>query len=136
MLQYSMIIDFQADSGSAWSGLIFQKPTAPISTHATVFQDIDTQKDDGPWRFYKEPGDDTSMSRRPSYLVVTAFEHAKLYRIIHETILVFCGSRGKVSAHHMLLIYERFLEWKERLPTPLADVDVQDEALPHALFLQ
>ncbi len=121
--------------GSAWSGLIFQKPTAPISTHAAVFQDIDTKKDDGPWRFYKEPGD-TSESRRPSYLLSTANEHARLYRIVHETILVFCGNRGRVSAHHMLLIYERFLEWKERLPAPLAGVDGDGEALPHALFLQ
>jgi len=28
------------------------------------------------------------------------------------------------------------LEWKERLPAPLAGVDEDGEALPHALFLQ
>ncbi len=135
MLQVSSNKGVQADRGRAWSGLIFQKPTAPISTHATVFQDIDTKKDDGPWRFYKEPGD-SSGSQRPSYLIATAYEHAKLYRIVHETILVFCGSRGKVSAHHMLMIYERFLEWKERLPPPLANVEGDVEALPHTQFLQ
>ena len=106
-----------------------------MSTRAKVFRNIDTEKDDGPWRFYREPGD-SPESRRPSYLVSTANEHAKLYRIIHETILLFCGTRGKVSSHHMLVIYERFLEWKERLPPPLADVDGDGGALPHALFLQ
>ncbi len=68
--------------------------------------------------------------------MVTAHEHAKLYRIIHETILVFCGSRGKVSAHHMLLIYERFLGWKEGLPPSLSDVNEEVQPLPHVLFLQ
>ena len=68
--------------------------------------------------------------------MATAHENAKLYRIIHETILAFCGSRGKVSAHQLLVIYERYLGWKEHLPPSLSDVDGEVESLPHAIFLQ
>ena len=66
--------------------------------------------------------------------MLTASEHARLFRIIHETILVYCGSRGRVSARALLDLYERYVDWKEHLPS---DLRLQEsEPLPHVLFLQ
>lgn len=65
---------------------------------------------------------------------MTASEHAKLFRIAHETMLVYCGSRGRVSAHHLLNLYERFVNWREELPLEIRDII--SDSLPHVLFLQ
>lgn len=112
---------------------MYQKPTAPISTHAKPFSTDIPHYADGVWRVHKQPGDNDSPVRK-GLSVMTASEHAKLFRIVHETILVYCGSRGRVRAHHLLDIYGRFLSWKNGLPPEL--LDVIDEPLPHVLFLQ
>ena len=69
-----------------------------------------------------------------SHALETASEHAKLFRIVHANILIYCGSRGKVDAQKLLELYERYLAWKEGLPPDIADLS--GEPLPHVLFLQ
>lgn len=124
-----------SDAGSsAWSGLTYVKPSAPISTKADVFQGIDLGEE-GHWQLYGQPGGSAS-SNRPSYTILTASELAKLYRIIHETVLLYCGKNGSVSSHHLLDIYQRYVKWKEELPPQICDVTPNNDALPHVLALQ
>ena len=119
---------------SAWSGFIYQKPSAPTSIHDTIFLDVDL--DQGlTWSFYRQPGDDIDSSS-PSHAIIIASEHAKLYRIIHETILVYCGKMGKVSVDELSEIYDQFMGWREDLPKVIQNVDGDYSAVPHALFLQ
>lgn len=73
---------------------------------------------------------------RPDYSLLAAHEQAKLYRIVHEILLAYCGSWAKVSAVPMMSIYERLLGWRKNLPVEIRDADSEDEALPHLLFLQ
>jgi len=65
---------------------------------------------------------------------MTAAEHAKLFRIVHESISVYCGRRGRVTAHHLLDLYESYLMWRDDLPPEIRDIDHQP--LPHVIFLQ
>ena len=119
---------------SAWSSLTYVKPSAPISTKASVFKGIDIGKDRH-WPLYGE-SDDSLTSNRPSYTLLTASEMAKLYRIIHESVLLYCGMNGKVSAGHLLQVYRRYKQWKEELAPQLCDVASDSNALPHVLSLQ
>ncbi len=120
---------------SAWSGFIYQKPQASISPRALPFSGdiLDDGEGDNTWRLYKHPGD-SGVPDRLSQSVVTASEHAKLFRTVHESILAYCGSRGKVSAQKLLDIYERYMAWKDGLPHALRELD--NDPLPHVLFLQ
>ena len=89
---------------------------------------------------YRQPGDDSlelgqqNTDDRQSFATLTACEHAKLYRIAHERILIYCGARGKVSAESLLDVYQRFVAWKDGLPPSLQSVEGQP--LPHVLSLQ
>lgn len=93
-------------------------------------------RDDAVWRFYRRPGDKGHIPRRPSYSILTAYHQAKLYRVVHETINIFCGARGKITARVVLECYKRYLSWKEDLPPQLAQVDTDAQAMPHIIFLQ
>ncbi|KAL8838753.1 MAG: hypothetical protein Q9170_002002 [Blastenia crenularia] len=72
----------------------------------------------------KSPQEHSQSNRdaiRPDHGLKSAYEQAKLYRIVHEILLSYCGSRGKVSGSHMILIYERLLNWKRELPRDPSD---------------
>lgn len=73
---------------------------------------------------------------RPSNALEVASSHAKLFRLVHETILIYCGSHSKVSAEQLLKLYERYLHWKDNLPPAIAAVELSVEPMPHVLFLQ
>ena len=89
---------------------------------------------------YRQPGDDDrehgdqNTDDRQSLAHLTARELAKLYRIAHECIVVYCGSRGKVSADSLLDIFQRYTVWKDELLPSIRSVEGQP--LPHVLFLQ
>ena len=131
---------FETHIFSAWSGLTFQKPAAPISTRASPFTNIAIGQDEGRWNKYCQPGDSNielgfrNTDDRLGFATMTACEHAKLYRIIHECILVYCGARGKVSAPYLLDCFQRYIEWKDGLPSDIRSIESQP--LPHVLFLQ
>ena len=88
---------------------------------------------DGNWQLYKQPSDG-DMPQRPNLSVLTASEHAKLFRIVHETLLVYCAGRGKVTGQHLFDLYQRYTHWKNELPQALQDL--VGEPLPHVMFLQ
>ena len=89
---------------------------------------------------YRQPNDDNlelghqNADDRQSFAILTACEHAKLCRIIHECILVYCGAQGKVSADSLFKVYQRYIAWKDGLPLNLRSVEGQP--LPHVLLLQ
>lgn len=120
---------------SAWSGLTYQKPSAPMSALIPVFRDISLDQPEAPWCFYRQPGDADTF-KRPGHALATAFEHAKLFRLVHETILTFCGKNGRVSAHALSGLYDRFLGWMEELPEMIRGVSDEANAVPHVIFLQ
>ena len=130
----------ETDESSAWSGLTYQKPFAPISTDANPFANMDLDRIQGQWSIYRQPGDSNlgpghqKTDARQSFAIVTACEHARLYRIIHECIHVYCGARGRVSADALLDLFQRYSAWKDGLPPELRSVE--GEPLPHVLFLQ
>ena len=67
---------------------------------------------------------------------MTACYQAKLFRIIDESLALYCGARGQVSAEKILEVYRRYMDWKTDLPSVIANVDVGDQPLPHILYLQ
>ena len=95
-------------------------------------------RDYGPaqWRYYRQPGDEREVPKRPSFAILTAFFQAKLFRIVHDTINIYCGARGRVTAENVIACYKRYLDWAEELPWQLRSVDVEAQPLPHILSLQ
>ena len=88
------------------------------------------------WQAYKSSPDeaDDEIPQRPGHVSKTAYFHAALFRIVHKTILTFCGSQGKVGSQQMLALYDRYTEWRDDLPDVIGDLE--GEPLPHVLFLQ
>ena len=77
---------------------------------------------------------DDTASDRAGHITKSALALVTLFRIVHETILVYCGSRGKATTRQLLSLYERYLMWREALPQEIAEMG--QEPLPHVLFLQ
>lgn len=133
-------LSWPINESSAWSGLTYEKPCAPISPDANPFATIAVDQDQGRWGMYRQPGESNleneyqNTDDRKSFAVLTAREHAKLFRIVHECILIYSGVRGKVSADSLLVVFERYFAWKDGLPPELQSVESQP--LPHILFLQ
>lgn len=119
-----------------WAAFTYQKPAAPISPRLEAFRDVGLDNPDAYWQPYKSPTD-AIAARRPSQAIETAKEFAKLYQIIHETINVYCGSRGRVTATGILQIYQRYLQWKNSLRERLDPISaVNNDLLPHVVNLQ
>ncbi|MCJ1251730.1 hypothetical protein MMC30_008967 [Trapelia coarctata] len=123
---------------TAWSGITYQKPFNPVSPRTAVFINVQMDKDSAPsqWRYYRQPGDETNYPKRQSFAIVTACEQAKLYRIVHDTINVYCGARGRATAAAVIGCYKRFLNWQASLSEAVRHVDEESQPLPHVLCLQ
>jgi hypothetical protein len=75
--------------------------------------------------------------RRPSFAILTAKYQARLFRVVHESINIFCGARGRVHARPFLDCYKRYIEWKDTLPEDLKYPEGGEHpSLPHVLSLQ
>lgn len=109
---------------------------APPTPRDPVFQHVDMDRDLVQWCFYRHPGDERELPTRPSCSIVSACYQVKLFRIIDESLDLYCGPRGQVSADKFLALYKRYMDWKNDLPYLIANVDVADQPLPHILFLQ
>ncbi len=92
--------------------------------------------DDAVWRFYRKVGVEYELPIRPSYAIMTACMQAGLFRIINESLNLYCGHRGDVSAANVIKIYKRYLDWKEDLPPRIGQIEIDDQPLPHVLYLQ
>ena len=109
---------------------------APPAPNGPIFHNVQMDGDDRVWRFYRHPGDNRELPYRPSHAIITAWQQARLFTIINETINLYCGARGEVSATKVLEVYARYLAWKEDLPDIIANISEDKQPLPHILFLQ
>lgn len=103
---------------------------------SVTFDHVREDRDDAVWRFYRRVHDDRELPTRPSNAIMTACEESKLFRVIHESLSLYCSSRGKATALGIIEGYKRYLNWKEDLPLPIKNIDINDEPLPHVLYLQ
>jgi hypothetical protein len=87
------------------------------------------------WQSRKEPTEQNIL-RRPAAALKTAVYQARLYRVVHEAINMFCGARGRVRVTAFLDCYERFMDWKASLPPDIDDSDNSFVPLPFVLNLQ
>ncbi|KAK5015676.1 hypothetical protein LTR60_002761 [Cryomyces antarcticus] len=122
---------------TAWAAFTYQKPSAPISPHAVVFENVEMDRQEEAWKPYRfrADGNDPALALRPSHAIRTAKELAQLYQIIHETITVYCGSKGKVTARSILSLYQRYLQWRQALPSELRWNEVDPHSLPHVFYI-
>ncbi|KAI9710090.1 MAG: hypothetical protein M1820_002892 [Bogoriella megaspora] len=123
---------------TAWAGFTYQKPPAPISTSATPFIGVQLDNPNAKWIPYRMIGDQAKMGEDgiPVNAIRTALELAKLNQIIHETINVYCGSRGRATGTAIMTLYRRFIDWESELPMELRpNDDPLQHSLPHAIFL-
>ena len=81
-------------------------------------------------------GDQRKLPVRPCHALLTACYHAALFRIIHESLNLYCGLRGTATAEAVLILYRRYRDWEEDLPFILKAVDEEAQPLPHILYLQ
>ncbi|CAD6578405.1 MAG: hypothetical protein ASARMPRED_008709 [Alectoria sarmentosa] len=113
----------------------YQKLYAPPTPREAIFQHVDMERDHALWRFYRHPGDERELPTRPSFAIVTACYQAGLFRIIDDSLDLYSGARGQVSAERFLEVYRKYMDWKSDLPPVIANVDVADQPLPHILYL-
>lgn len=106
--------------------------TLPLSV---IFQHVRLDRDHYLWRFYRHVGDDRELPTRSSHAIMTACNQAKLLRIGQESLNLYCGTRGKATAQAILEGYKRFLDWKDDLPSVIKNIDINDQPLPHVLYL-
>ncbi|KAL8966860.1 MAG: hypothetical protein Q9183_003180 [Haloplaca sp. 2 TL-2023] len=118
------------------TGITYQKLYAPEIPPMIRFEHVDMYGDDDIWRFYRTDGDPGDVPVRPSHTIMTASHQAGLFRIIHESLNLYCGLRGLVTAESALMLYRRYTDWAEDLPLPLTQVEFEERPLPHVLFLQ
>ncbi|KAL8666105.1 MAG: hypothetical protein Q9168_007553 [Polycauliona sp. 1 TL-2023] len=117
------------------TGITYQKLYAPELPYTARFQHVDIQGDRAVWRFYRTVGDQRALPVRPSHAIMTSCYQAALFRIVHESLNLYCGLRGVASAEMILNTYRRYLDWKHDLPSILEAVDVEAHPVPHILFL-
>lgn len=116
-----------SDINSVWSGVIYQTPSMPISTHALAVHDLDGNQVEVSWCLYRQLGDDETP--RPSHVFLAALEYAELYRIIHD------GKNSKATADDTSTIYDRYLNWMQKLPPAISRIGGDDEVVPHVIFI-
>lgn len=128
--------DVPANRHRCCASITYQCLYAPSVPREEIFQGIDLDIDAPLWGFYRHPGDEKELPTRPSHAIITACHQAKLFRIIDESLALYCGNRGQVSAEKMLSVYRRYREWIDDLPPVVSNVEVADQPLPHILYLQ
>ncbi|KAF2091466.1 hypothetical protein K490DRAFT_60906 [Saccharata proteae CBS 121410] len=122
---------------TVWASFTYQKPPAPISPYLTVFKDVELDKEDAMWQPYRFPSDN-GAAEIPSHAIEVSREFSRLNQIIHETINVYCGSKGRVTARSIMYLYKRYLRWKTALPHDLAvgaDGVEMVHPLPHVFYI-
>ena len=124
------------NSYSMWSGLTYQKPFNPQSPDTQIPFRMDAFVNQ---ELYQQQGEDGAVNhvyRAPAFAINTAVHQARLLRIVHTSINMYCGARGKISANAFLQCFLRFQEWRFQLPAGL-DVESYESQIPaNVLTLQ
>lgn len=114
---------------TTWSGLVYQKPNTPVSSHTIVFKDVPIERAKPLSQSPQQHSQSDSNATRPDHTLVVAFEQAKLYQIVHQLLLSYCGSRGKVYGSHMDEMYEKLTSWKRDMLTETLEVEASHPLL-------
>ncbi|KAL8945758.1 MAG: hypothetical protein Q9222_007747 [Ikaeria aurantiellina] len=117
------------------TGITYQKLYAPEVPQMVRFVHVNVDSDNEVWRFYRTVGEQRDLHVRPSYAILTACHQVALFRIIHESLNIYCGLRGMATAEIVLTLYRRYLDWEEDLPPVLQSPDESAQPLPHVLYL-
>ena len=115
--------------------MTYQKLFGPGMPRNPIFQYVDMGKDATQWRFYHQM-DDQGLPAEPAHALLTAFCQAELFRIINESLNVYCGLRGTITGPLVIDLYQRYREWQFRLPPELDQLSFDAKPLPHILSLQ
>ena len=121
---------------SLWSGLTYQKPFNPQSPDTQIPFKIDSQVIRQVYQQYGEGTGSGQTFRAPAFTISTAVQQAKLFRIVHASINMYCGARGKISANSFLQCFRRLLDWKDQLPMELDCESYESQIPPNVLTLQ
>ncbi len=77
------------------------------------------------------------MPTQPSHAIITAGYQSLLFQVVSDTIRLYCGLQGTITAGAIIDLYRRFLLWKEDLPPALKTASgMNEEPLPHVIYLQ
>ncbi|KAL8904054.1 MAG: hypothetical protein Q9207_003515 [Kuettlingeria erythrocarpa] len=129
------VLIFDRSASRSSTGITYQKLYAPELPHMAKFRHVDMNSNHSVWRFYRQIGDQRHLPVRPSHAILTACHQAGLFRIIHESLNLYCGLRGVVTAEAILTLYRRYLDWEEDLPFILKAIEEEAQPLPHILLL-
>ncbi|MCJ1433214.1 hypothetical protein MMC27_002573 [Xylographa pallens] len=124
---YSLSVD--------WAQFTFQVPTLFQIPASLELPHYSFNQDSSPWQLYRHLSD-SSNPQQPSNTVYSSTAHAKLLRVIHDTLALFYhGHERTVSAKDVMKQYVRYIEWKDDLPDEVAMRDDRTQALPHVMAI-
>ncbi|KAL8771050.1 MAG: hypothetical protein Q9209_003469 [Squamulea sp. 1 TL-2023] len=118
-----LVLTDGASADRSSTGITYQKLYAPEVPHLARFQHVDIHGDKEVWRFYRTVGDQRELPVRPSYAIMTACYQAALFRIIHESLNLYCGLRGLATAEKVLNTYRRYIDWEHDLPSIVKSIE-------------
>lgn len=130
------LFEYPVNDHSLWSGLTYQKPFNPQSPDTQIPFRLDSAGNKEIYRHSRAEVESGQFPRAPGFTIVTAVHQARLFRIVHASIILYCGARGKISAKSFLQCFKRYLEWKAELPPELECEGYEDDIPPCVLTLQ
>ncbi|MCJ1379996.1 hypothetical protein MMC17_003099 [Xylographa soralifera] len=118
-----------------WAQFTFQVPTLYQIPSSLNLPDYSFNKDTSPWQLYRHLKD-SSEPEQASYITHSSSAHAKLLRIIHDTLALFYhGHERTVTAKDLIEQYTRYITWKDELPDEISMKDETTQALPHVIAI-
>jgi hypothetical protein len=125
----------QTNRPSEWAQMTFQVPAKVDYATLDAAEENDLKLDDARWYYYRFVND--QCPAWPGLLATTNREKAKLIAIIQDVATMLYSQQGpRLSAHHVLQQYGRFVAWEEHLPKVIGDIENNNsQALPHVLSL-
>jgi hypothetical protein len=113
------LFPFANKNPSMWCAFTYQKPFNPQPLSASVAFDSDEILENKTQYFDIE--NRGSESPQKSKLAIdTSVYHARLFRVVHAMISLYCGARGKITAKSFVGCFRKFIDWRDGLPLPLA----------------
>jgi hypothetical protein len=126
----------QTNSRSEWAQATFQLPPGTGLDSSSRIESLHDRFDNAEWHFY--PRANAPPSGQPGLLDTINLEKTMLVRIIEEVVMMMYSPQSQgITAHQLLEKYDKFLGWRDKLPTSIVNVASDDgQTLPHVLSLQ
>jgi hypothetical protein len=132
---YNCPFTVQTNSLSEWAQVTFQLPPGIGLDSSSGIGRLHDRLDDAGWHFY--PHGNAPPSGEPGLLDTINLEKTMLVVIIEEVVMMMYSPQSQgVTAHQLLEKYDKFLGWRNKLPTSIANIASDDgRTLPHVLSL-